>query len=205
MPTPGKNPFRKIDRETFLAFRQNPEQLQAHLDGLLAAVHDRMMAPFREEPVYNYQTFEKKPAMDLTHLVKMPLSVPDISINAQKKGAAKAPAKENDVAQKQQSVLREPVYSEPRGVYITKSGGGDLQKGVLNEDLQNQPIHPAVPDRVPEAVGHLAENIPGIQPKKQIETTEPSKKEADAELVKQRFEARQKQLEDLLKNKGNLT
>ena len=210
---PEEDPLRAIDTETFNALRKDPSKLDAHLNGILAAVHARMKAPFQKERPLNYQVFPKKPVIDLTALVPMPGVLPrsePLETTAPPAAAAPtppptAPESAHPPTPKTQSP---PMPTSPRGFFVD-SADHAAPRGVFHESLPDVPVAaPLAADLPPAAavVQTAASETPATPVAAASPTAETlAPKQADAAAVQKRFEARQASLEDLFKDKGKLT
>ncbi len=210
---PEEDPFRSIDGETFNALRKDPAKLEAHLDGILAAIHDRMTKPFQKTQPLSYHVFPKKPVVDLTKLVPMPGAVaretplettapPTASVTPT---PADAPEKAHPPTRKPHS--ESPIPTSPRGTFV-ESATPSAPRGVWHDALPDAPVAVPLAADMPTIAA-----VPKIQdaPIPVVEAPAPAAeavvtKQADAEAVKKRFEQRQSHLDGLLnKDKGRLT
>jgi hypothetical protein len=212
--TPDANPLGPIDRETFDTLRKDPGKLEAHLDGLLAAVHDRMTKPFQEKRPLSYRKFPKAPPVDMHKLVPMPgmgKKPEQAATTAQPADSAPvqpvppAPETAHPPAPKSEKSL--PLSTIPKGTLIHQSVV-EAPRGVVQNDLPNfspsVPLHTENlnPDPAPKS---KAKPIVSQEAPKPVVPELKIPQKTDPDAVKKRFEDRQAGLNKLFKDKGNLT
>ena len=211
---PEADALRAIDRETFDALRKDPAKLEAHLNGILATVRDRMLKPFQQPRPLSYHKFPKAPPVDMTKLVSMP--------NVAKKQeqtettAPSAPISPVTPAPTAPETVHPPAPVPPKTTFsfpsvsrgtLIQQAVVEAPRGIVQNDLPkiqaSGPLHtdslrtdPApTPKKVPLASEAEKPVVPDLKTPKQ----------ADPDAVKKRFEERQAGIDKLFKDKGNLT
>lgn len=212
---PESDALKAIDRETFRAMRRDPAKLEAHLDTMLSAVHNRMMAPFQKSQPVSYHTFSKAPVVDMSKLVKMPVSgkaadaqnttAPQPVSPTPPEASPTAPETAHPPAPK--STVTFPP-SSPKGTVVEKSSVTS-PRGTIHDDLPDtapqSPLHTDVPAPAKPQKAQSPKAAPVDTKSDMPESSLVAPKSADADAVKKRFEERQAGLDGLFKDKGKLT
>ena len=208
-PKPEDDPLRAIDRETFEALRKDPAKLEAHLDGILAAVHARMTQPFQKTPPLSYQVFPKKPVLDPSTLVRMPGVVvkPESEpVVTTAPSPPPSPAPPPDApAKAHPPTPKPPEPLRPQGTFVDQAEVSP-PRGVWHDALPELQTEAPLSATMPTGVAE--KSVPAatpVMPEKPVVAEVAGPKQADAEAVKKRFEQRQGAIESLLKDKGRLT
>lgn len=186
--------------------RKDPAAFHAHIEGLLETVHTKMMAPFRTQPPTHYAQFPKAPRVDLSLLVEMPDAVhtapdktasvphPPVTQSESPPPVQAHPPTPNPPSLDKGVLIASAPPATPRGIRV--DGVPEMMpEDALHTETVSVPASGFMPD-TPEL--SVSKGEPPVVPPK-------TPKEADADAVKKRFEARQTKLDDLLKRKGDLT